>query len=232
MINFFSIDTVFFTVMQYPMSYLEFFGTILNIWCVWLVARNKILNWPVGIVAVILFMLLFFQIQLYSDFLEQIYFLVTGFYGWWVWSKRGKKDGKKVNINTKIKWSNLKARIWVGATVVLGTLALGAFISNIHVYFPSIFVLPASFPFLDAFTTVMSFVATILLVYHRIEAWMLWIVVDIIGIWLYFVKDVKFISLLYCIFLVLATKGLITWYLLWKKHKQLKTNTAQRPGLS
>jgi nicotinamide riboside transporter PnuC len=36
-------------------------------------------------------------------------------------------------------------------------------------------------------------------------------VVDVIGIWLYYVKEVRFISLLYVILLVLATRGLISW---------------------
>ena len=38
MINIFSIDTTLFTFIGYPMSYLEFFGTILNIWSVYLTA--------------------------------------------------------------------------------------------------------------------------------------------------------------------------------------------------
>lgn len=32
--HFFSINTIFFTLLGYQMSYLEFFGTILNLWSV------------------------------------------------------------------------------------------------------------------------------------------------------------------------------------------------------
>ena len=42
----------------------------------------------------------------------------------------------------------------------------------------------------------------------RIESWFYWIIVDMIGIWLYFVKDVKFVALLYVILLALAFNGL------------------------
>ncbi len=219
MLSFFSIDTIFFTFMGYPMSYLEFFGTILNIWCVWLVSRNKILNWPVGIVAVVLFMVLFYQIQLYSDFIEQIYFLITVFYGWWLWSKH-RKGKKQIALNERVVFSSFNGRMIAGASVIVGTILLGLFMRDIHLIFPTVFVEPASFPFLDAFTTVMSFVATILMAHHRIESWILWIAVDVIGIWLYFVKDVKFVSLLYVIFLVLATKGLLNWIRLWKQRKK------------
>jgi nicotinamide mononucleotide transporter len=69
----------------------------------------------------------------------------------------------------------------------------------------------ASFPYVDALTTVMSLVAMWLMARKHIESWFYWIVVDLIGIWLYFVKDVKFISLLYVILLVMAIRDLINW---------------------
>lgn len=34
---------------------------------------------------------------------------------------------------------------------------------------------------------------------------------DVAGIWLYFVKDVRFLALLYVVLLVLAVKGLLEW---------------------
>jgi nicotinamide mononucleotide transporter len=36
--------------------------------------------------------------------------------------------------------------------------------------------------------------------------------VDAVGVWLYFVKDVKFVALLYVILLALATWGLVGWH--------------------
>lgn len=207
--NYLSVNAVMFTVVGYPMSYIEFFGTLFNIWSVWLVAKNKILTWPVGIVAVILFMFLFYQIQLYSDFIEQIYFLLTGFYGWWVWTKGRVSKTKDMPITQE---SLRNKQIYVGA-IVLGTLLLGYLMSNIHTYLPSLFPVAASFAYLDAFTTVLSFAATILLAYKKLETWYLWILVDIIGIVLYYVKEVKFVSLLYVLFLILAING----YLSWKK---------------
>lgn len=77
---------------------------------------------------------------------------------------------------------------------------------------------PASYAYLDAATTVMSFAAQILLVQRFIENWYIWIVVDVIGVWLYYVKGVKFIAVLYFIFLILATKGLINWLSDHKAH--------------
>lgn len=202
----FSVNTTLFTLLGYPMSYIEFFGTLLNLWCVWLVVRNSIWNWPIGNVAVILFGILFFQIQLYSDMFEQIYFLITGFYGWWVWSKLAKDEE-----TSRIIKPTKKEGVAIIASTLIGTGLLGLFMQHIHELLPTLFTVPASFPYLDAFTTAMSFVATILMAHKRLSSWYLWILVDIIGIWLYFTKGVVFISLLYAVFLVLATRGLFNW---------------------
>ncbi len=198
------------------MSYLEFCGTILNLITVWLCARKSIWNWPIGIGAVILFAVLFYQIRLYSDFLEQIYYFVTGFWGWWMWLRLKKEQGKsptQETISHNTKYENIR---WTFVLIV-GTIILGAFIARIHVLFPLWFPEAASFPYLDAFTTVASFIAQILLVRQRLENWYLWIVVDIIGVWLYYTKEVKFVSVLYAIFLLLALSGLYRWHAEWKK---------------
>ncbi len=216
--TFFSVDNIFFTIWDYPMSYIEFFGTLFSIWCVWLVAKNKILNWPIGIIGTILFMFLFYQINLYADFFEQIYFLITGFWGWWAWTSPNKDGvvGEKV-----VRQLPSKYQIGWGAAIALGTIILGYLTSNLNIFLPKFFAEPASFPYLDAFTTVMSFAATIMLIRKEVQAWYLWILVDIIGIGLYWVKGVHLVSLLYVVFLVLATKGLIGWLKIYKDN-QLK----------
>lgn len=211
LLSFFDINNVFFTFMNYPMSYLEFFGTILNILSVWLITRKNIWSWPIGIVAVILFGILFYQIQLYSDLVEQGYFLVTGFYGWWLWHKEMKKGENETEEDIQVFHNSPKENIISLIIVILGTAIMGAFMCRIHIFLPALFAVPASFPYLDAFTTVMSFVAQMLMAHKKIESWYLWITVDVIGIWLYYVKGVKFVSLLYLIFLVLAIQGLYKW---------------------
>lgn len=210
------VNTTFFTVMGYPMSYIEFFGTILNVWSVWLTARNKVLSWPVGIVAVALFFFLFYEIRLYSDMVEQVWYVATGFWGWWVWTHPKRKEETDANKELKISHASLRENLWSAAILVFGTLALGAFMARIHLILPSLFPQPADYSYLDAFTTVMSFVATVLMIRKRMESWYLWILVDVIGIWLYYVKDVHLVALEYVIFLSLAVAGLVKWLALHK----------------
>lgn len=206
------INSTMFTVLDYPMSYVEFFGTVFNLWSVWLVARNNILTWPVGLVGVVLFGILFYQIQLYSDLLEQVYYLGTGCYGWWLWhrvrspgSDSGKPERPAITHNT------VNANLLAVAIVIDGTLGMGMVMARVHLMVPQFFPEPASFPYLDALTTAMSFAAQFLMAHRRLESWYLWIAVDVVGIALYTVKGVLLIAALYVVFLGLAIKGLLNW---------------------
>jgi nicotinamide mononucleotide transporter len=207
MISFLSVDKIFFTVIGYPMSYIEFVGTVLYLWSVWLIVKRRILTWPVGIVSVLLYMLLFYQIRLYSDALEQVYYLGASIYGWWYWSRSSQEKHTITEVNYS---SGRSILIWLIVTAFLSVI-LGWTMSHVHEWAPVAFPEAASYPYLDAVTTVMSLVAMGLMARRHIESWIYWIVVDVIGIGLYFVKDIKFVSLLYVILLVLAIRGLIDW---------------------
>jgi nicotinamide mononucleotide transporter len=217
-----SVNTVFFTLLGYPMSYIEFAGTVLYLWSVWLITKRNVLTWPIGILSVVLYFALFYQIRLYSDALEQVYYLGASAYGWWYWSKSQQED----HVISDVTYSSARAVIVaVGVTAAL-SVALGYATSRVHVWAPALFPEAASFPYLDAVTTVMSFTAMWLMARKRIESWVYWIVVDVIGIWLYFVKDVRFISMLYVVLLFLAVRGLADW----RRARARVTQLAQQAG--
>ena len=83
--NVFNVHNVFFTVLGYPMSYIELSATLLIVVYVLLITRKIVWAWPLGIFTFSLFAVLFYQVRLYSDFFEQFYYIGNCFYGWWVW---------------------------------------------------------------------------------------------------------------------------------------------------
>ena len=205
--NPFDVTTIAFTVLDYPLSYIELVGTVLYLWSVWLIARQKILTWPVGIVSVLLYMTLFYQIRLYSDALEQAYYLVASTYGWWLWSSRDRREEQGFVPYV----SKPRTLVLVLLFTAVLSAALGTLMTRVHELLPALFSQPAAFPYLDALTTIMSFSAMWLMAQKRLESWAYWIVVDVIGIGLYYVQGVRFISLLYVILLGLAISGLVSW---------------------
>lgn len=208
MLSLLDVNNIAFTILGYPMSYVELIGTLLYLWSVWLISKRRLLTWPVGIVSVLLYMVLFYQIQLYSDTIEQLYYLGASIYGWVFWNRSSRDKDQIIDV----AYSNRRAIIfWISITGVVSIL-VGILMGKIHLFLPLLFPEAASFPFLDAVTTIMSFTAMWLMAKKKIESWLYWIVVDVIGIWLYFIKDVKLISLLYVILLVMAINGLRSWH--------------------
>ena len=216
--NFLNVNTVFFTLLNYPMSYVEFFGTIFTAWSVYLAAKNKILTWPASIIGIILYAFLFYQIQLYSDLVEQIYYFITGFWGWWLWTHPKENESERNNKGLKVNFVSMKFNLIAFVSIIILTISSGYFMSKIHIFFPTIFPIAASYPYMDAFTTVMSFAATVYLAKRKIENWYIWIIVDIIGVALYYQKGVVFLSLLYFAFLINAFSGYREWKKIYKNY--------------
>lgn len=189
----------------YPLSLLEFLGTTSGLVCVYLASRNHILTWPIGIFNSICFFFLFFQIQLYSDMLLQIYFFGSSIYGWVIWRKRTGSFTKIVSLG---KEKNLILFV----CLVFGTFALGQFTKHLPGWFPDLFVKPPDFLYWDAFTTVTSIIANLLLAQRKLESWFLWVFVDLVCIVLYYLKEIPFVTIEYVVFLLIAFYGSWHWY--------------------
>ena len=209
------INSVFFNVLNYPVSYVEFVGTFAGLISVWLAAKSNIWTWPTGLVNVVCFFVIFYQVQLYSDMFLQAYFFAMSIYGWIVWSKQNQLEVNPITLLSN-KARILSVLILIVATAVFGTLML-----NIHTILPAVFAKPASFPYLDTLTTVASILATVFLAKRIFESWILWIAVDIISIGLYATKGIMLISIEYVIFLCLASYGFYNWYILLRDDERI-----------
>ncbi len=201
--HFFEIANTAFTVIGYPISYVELIGTVFGLISVYFASRANILTWSTGIVNEAFLFILFFQVHLYADMFLQVYFFIVTIYGWYNWNT--------TTIENKIAAINTKARWLIAAVITVGSLLSGFLIENIHLYLPGYFKVAAAYPFTDSLVMVLSVIATVLLAKKKIENWHLWILVDAICVVLYFKKGVYFLSLEYLIFLGLASYGLYHW---------------------
>jgi nicotinamide mononucleotide transporter len=198
-----SIDHIAFTIFDYPLSYLELIGALFGLVSVYLAAKSNILTWPIAIINEAAFFFLFFQIQLYSDMLLQGYFFIITIYGWYFW----KKNSSQQSVS---RLSHKHLLIYSGLLVV-GTVLLGLIMASIHTILPQIFEKPTSFAYADAFTTIASVLATILLSRKKIETWVLWILVDLFCVFIYAYKGVHLIAFEYAIFLIICLFGFRNW---------------------
>jgi nicotinamide mononucleotide transporter len=201
----FSVDNVVLSILDYDLSLIELVATILTVVNVILAAKRKIINWPIGIVAVTLMAVLFHQIQLYGDFTLQFFFIVTGIIGWVGWVRA--KEGEEVPISR----GSFKQNVFWAVIITIATVFAGIFYINCNVWLPAIFTEEPSFPVLDGFIAVASVCGQILMMKRRRETYVIWLIVDALATVLYFIKDVKLISLEYLFFTGVAVYGLIQW---------------------
>ena len=211
--NWFDVDTIAFEILNYPLSYIELIGTIFGLIAVYLSSRANIWTWPASIVNEFAFFWLFFQVQLYADMGLQIYFFIATLYGWYYWNQKPNRD-TVTQLTANTRW------IYVGVLLV-GTIIVGIIVSKIHVMAPSIFTKPASYPYADAFTSVASVLAMILLSRKKIENWILWIAVDIVAVILYYLKGIHLVMIEYVVFMIICIFGYIHW------RRQLTVNSEQ-----
>ncbi|MFD7628313.1 nicotinamide riboside transporter PnuC [Streptomyces sp. NPDC059851] len=181
------------------MSWTEVLGFATGALCVWLVARQHIANWPVGIANNVFFAVLFTQAGLYADAGLQIVFIALAAYGWWSWTHGGgpgTAGALPVRRTTPTEWAALAA---AGA---VGVLALTLLLDR---------ATDSTVPFWDALTTGLSLTATYGQCRKLVESWWLWIAADLVYIPLYAYKGLYLTAALYVGFLALCVAGLVGW---------------------
>jgi nicotinamide mononucleotide transporter len=186
-----------FTVAGTGTTWAELLGFATGVVNVWLVARQHIANWPIGIANVLLLMLVFWKWGLYGDAGLQIVYVVLGLYGWWHWLFGGARRSRLTVARTgRREWWAL------GVAGLLLTGGLWVLLDR---------VTDSTVPLADAVTTALSLLATYGQTRKLVESWWLWIVADLIYIPLYAYKGLWLTGGLYLIFLALCVVGLRAW---------------------
>ncbi|HEY2082634.1 MAG TPA: nicotinamide riboside transporter PnuC [Verrucomicrobiae bacterium] len=180
----------------------EAWGFVTGGICVWLVVREHLWNWPIGLANNIVFFVLFLRGRLYADMSLQIVYLGLGVYGWWNWIFGGKnRQVLKISRATRGDW------IALAVTIPLCTWGMRHVLIAVH----------DAAPLWDALTTVLSLAAQYLLCRKRFENWWLWIAADVIYIPLYFSRKLPLTAILYFVFLALCLVGVKEWSRSFKK---------------
>ena len=184
------------------MSAWEIIGTVLGVIGVWLMIRQNIWGWPVGLVQVAVYAWVFFDAKLYSDTILQAAFFLIQAYGWWHWLRGAKSqaaEGQAALPVTRLSGAAITGWIVIGAVLTAGW---GFFMHQ---------TTDAALPWWDAFILVFSLIAQWLQARKNIENWPAWVVVNTVAIGVYWAKDLRLTSGLYLIFWVMALWGWRAW---------------------
>lgn len=198
-------DIILFEILGYQMSLLELSATMTGLAAVWFAAKSNIITWPFAIINAVLFFLLFYQINLYSQMMLQLFFLGNAIYGWTNWKKDSSGAKKPVTLLRH------KQRVLWLVAIFAATIILASFMKKIHILLPEYFPVKATFVLTDAIVTVLSIAASVLLAKLKLENWIIWILIDVVCVAMYAMRGVMLVSVLYVIFFVMASYGFVEW---------------------
>ncbi len=180
----------------WPIAVTEAWGFVTGGVCVWLVVREHLWNWPIGLANNVFFFVLFLEGRLYADMGLQVAYFALGVYGWSHWLVGGEgRTRLRVGRATRAEW------ILLALAIPVCTLGLREWLARVD----------DAAPFWDALTTVLSLGAQYLLSRKRIENWFLWIAADLAYVPLYCARHLPLTALLYAVFLAMCLYGLRAW---------------------
>ena len=177
-------------------SWLDAVGFVTGAICVWLVVRENVWNFPLGLVNVAAYSIVYWEKKLYADAGLQVVYFVLNLLGWYWWLYGGEQASA-----LKVRRVNKLELLIVSAAGIVSTLLLWQILVAYN----------SEASFWDALTASFSLCAQWLLNRKFLESWWFWIFVDIIYVPLYLYKDLYLSAILYTVFLVMATLGLLHW---------------------
>ena len=176
---------------------LETTAVVITLLAVYLTTRQVVWCWPLGMVSVTLYAVVFFDARLYADTgLQGLYFLLAA-YGWWAWLYGGENQSALVVTTTPPR-----TRIVLLVAAALSGVALGFTLQRFT---------NADLPFLDSMLTSFSIAAQWMQTRKLLEAWLVWLAVDVVYVGMFAYKDLYPTAALYAVFLILAAAGFREW---------------------
>ncbi len=190
----------------------ELVGFVTGAVCVWLLVKENIWNWPVGITNNIFYVIIFYHSGLFADAGLQFVYIAISIYGWWNWLHGGRN-------HSELSVSRVSTAGW------LGYLGMAASVTAVLYWLLRRFT-PSTVPFADGLTTALFLTAQYMMSRKLVENWWFWIVGDVLVIALYIYKHLYVTAGLYVIFLAMCIAGLMEWRATAERRNELVAASA------
>ncbi len=173
---------------------MELIAVLFSLISVILTIRVNIWCWLTGMIGILAYFILFVNEHLYAQAILQTIFICQSIYGWFYWG---------INNEKKPSFTITSLRFCIHMAIVF-VVGLGvAFIFDNYTDDPA--------PITDAYTTVLSLLAMWYMTKKCVWSWLVWVIADILFVFMFMKQEMYWSAGLYFIFMVLAIKGLIEW---------------------
>ncbi|MFA0961498.1 nicotinamide riboside transporter PnuC [Roseivirga sp. BDSF3-8] len=189
------------------MTWVEAVAVVLGLLYLILASRESLWCWPAALLSVCLYIYICLNAKLYSETGLQFFYLAMAIYGWYSWKNGSQSRNEELPITV---WP-LRYHIVIILAGSLITILAGYIMDN---------QTDAALPYMDAFTTVFSVITTIMVTRKVLENWLYWIIIDGVGVYMYFQRELFLTSLLFLIYVGIVIYGYFDW------QKRMQTATA------
>ena len=188
-------------------NWLELTGVISGLLCVWLLIKEHVLTFPIGMLYASVTVIVVARALLYADVVLNLYYVLMNAYGWYYWvygakqlrASQGELLPQRLARNTLIRL--------LGITLI-GSVVMGFYFARYT---------QADMAYIDSLTTVASFVAMWMTARKLLSSWVAWFVIDVVQIGLYILKGMDansglfLYAGLYGVYLLMAVYGWLQW---------------------
>jgi nicotinamide mononucleotide transporter len=186
-----------FTVLGQKVSWAEFAGQVFALVVVWLAQRRSLWTWPVQLVSVTLLFVVYVSAHLGGTAARQVVIALITLYGWWAWTRR-----RDPVFGVVVRKGTTRERLAVLGAFAVGTVAFALVLQATGASWA---------PWPDAAIFVGTVLAFTLQGLGLVEFWLVWLVVDAIGVPLQLQSGLYFSALVYTVFAVLVIRGWVDW---------------------
>ena len=188
-------------------NWLELTGVISGLLCVWLLIKEHVLTFPIGMLYASVTVIVVARALLYADVVLNLYYVVMNAYGWYYWVYGGKqlRASQGELLPQRLARSTLIRLLGI---TFIGSVVMGFYFARYT---------QAEMAYFDSLTTVASFVAMWMSARKLLSSWVAWFVIDVVQIGLYIFKGMDansglfLYAALYSVYLLMAVYGWLQW---------------------
>lgn len=187
----------------------EVVGNIFGLASALLGMRRKVWAWPVGIVGNVLLFTVFVGNEVLRPTVEplwgqagrQVFFVAVSVYGWWRWTAARRRGGAPDGGAIVPQWAGRRGRIGLLIAAVVMYAGLVPLLRVIGSYGPPT----------EAWILTGSILATYGMARGWVEFWLIWILVDIVGVTTLVRAGFYPTALMYAVYGAFCVWGFVTW---------------------
>jgi nicotinamide mononucleotide transporter len=190
----------------------DLIGNLLSLAVVWLAMRKTIWTWPVQLTGALLLLAASLHAAAPGNALKQALFIGLAGFGWWSWTR-----GKRARNELVVRSATARERVILLVVLVAGT----ALVAQLFVHLDWLKI--AWSPWANAYIFVGSAVATFAQSRALVDFWIVWVLVDLVGVPLALKSGLYVSAAVYGVFFLMVMIGFRNW------HRESRAQIASDP---